>query len=115
MKLGPVFMVLGRVEEARALKTEVIDSSQDNKDIAKAAELEEEEKFAEAEKLYRDILIRHPDNVSAMLLWAQLGVKQKQYAGAEVLLQQAVRLRPVSTEPGPTCAACSLSKRNTTM
>jgi tetratricopeptide (TPR) repeat protein len=94
MKLGPVFMVLGRVEEARALKTEVIDSSLDNKDIAKAAELEEEEKFAEAEKLYREILIRHPDNVSAMRLWAQLGVKQEQYAGAEVLLQQAVEIAP---------------------
>jgi tetratricopeptide (TPR) repeat protein len=94
MKLGPVFMVLGRVEEARALKTEVIDSSLDNKDIAKAAELEEEEKFAEAEELYREILIRHPDNVAAMRLWARLGVRQKQYASAEVLLLQAVEVAP---------------------
>jgi len=94
MKLGPVLMRLGRVEEARALKTKVIDSSQDNKDIVRAAELEKEEKYEEAEKLYREILIRHPDNVSAMRLWARLGVEQKRYAGAEVLLQKAVGLAP---------------------
>jgi tetratricopeptide (TPR) repeat protein len=94
MKLGRVFMYLGRVEEARALKVEFIGSSQDNKDIARAAELEIEEKFEEAEKLYRQILIRHPDNVSAMRLWARLGSEQKRYPGAEVLLQQAVKLAP---------------------
>jgi len=94
MKLGPVFMVLGRVEEARALKAEFIGSSQDNKDIAKAAELEEQEKYEEAEKLYREILTRHPDNVSAMRLWAGLGSEQKRYAGAEVLLRQAVKVAP---------------------
>jgi tetratricopeptide (TPR) repeat protein len=94
MKLGQVFMYLGRVEEARALKAEFFELSQDNTDIAKAAQLEAEEKFEEAEELYRQILIRHPDNVSAMRLWARLGSKQKQYAGAEVLLQQAVEVAP---------------------
>lgn len=94
MKLGNTLMHLGRVEEARALKTEFIESSQDNKDIAKAAELEIEEKFEEAEKLYRQILIRHPDNVSAMRLWAHLGSEQKRYPGAEVLLRQAVKVAP---------------------
>jgi len=94
MKLGQVLMHLGRVEEARALKGEIMESSQDNKDIAKAAELEKDEKFADAEKLYRQILTRHPDNVSAMRLWAGLGIKQKQYADAEVLLKQAVVLAP---------------------
>ena len=94
VKLGQVFLRLGRVEEARALKGEIIKSSADNKDIAKAAELEKEEKFAEAEKIYRRILARHPDNVSAMRLWAALGVRQKQYADAEVLLKQAVELAP---------------------
>jgi tetratricopeptide (TPR) repeat protein len=94
MKLGQVLMLLGRVEEARALKAEFINFSQDNKDIAKAAELEKEEKYEEAERLYREILIRHPDNVAAMRLWARLGMQQKQYASAEVLLQQAVEVAP---------------------
>ena len=94
MKLGQVFMHLGRVEEAQALKSEVMDLSQDNQDIAKAAELEKQEKFAEAEELYRRILTRHPDNVSAMRLWAGLGMRQKRYPDAEVLLQRAVDKAP---------------------
>ncbi|MCH8303344.1 MAG: tetratricopeptide repeat protein, partial [Proteobacteria bacterium] len=94
MQLGQVFMHMGRVEEARALQGEIMEFSQDNKDIAKAAELEKQEKFAEAEELYRRILGRHPDNVSAMRLWARLGVQQKQYPAAEVLLQQAVEVAP---------------------
>ncbi len=94
MKLGQVFMYMGRVEEAQALKDEFMEFSLDNQDIATAAELEKEEKFAEAEKLYRKILIRHPDNVAAMRLWAQLGVQQERYADAEVLLQQAVEVAP---------------------
>ncbi len=94
MKLGQLFMHMGRVEEAGALRGEFMELSQDNEDIAKAAEFEKEEKFAEAERLYRQILIRHPDNVSAMRLWAGLGIKQKQYSDAEVLLKQAVELAP---------------------
>ena len=94
MKLGQVFMHMGRVEEARALQGELMELSQDNKDIAQAAELEKEGKPEEAEKLYRQILSRHPDNVSAMRLWARLGIQQKQYAGAEVPLKRAVELAP---------------------
>ncbi len=94
MKLGQVFMYMGRVDEAQALKTEFMKLSQDNQDIANAVELEKEEKFAEAEKIYRQILARHPDNVAAMRLWARLGMVQEQYADAEVLLQQAVKVTP---------------------
>jgi len=94
MKLGQVLMHLGRVEDARALKKEFLEFSEDNKDIAKAAELEDEEEFAEAEKLYRQILVRNPDNVSAMRLWAKLGIREKRFADAEVLLQQAVDVAP---------------------
>ena len=94
MKLGQVFMYMGRVDEAQALKAEFMELSEDNQDIAKAVELESQEKFAEAEKLYRQILTRHPDNVSAMRAWAKLGIRQELYPDAEVLLQQAVKVTP---------------------
>jgi tetratricopeptide (TPR) repeat protein len=94
MQLGRIFMRLDRVEEAQALKDEFMEFGQDNKDISRATGFEKEEKFAEAEKLYRQILIRNPDNVSAMRLWAGLGIKQRQYASAEVLLKRAVKLEP---------------------
>ena len=94
MKLGRVFLYMGRLEDAQALRDEFMELSQDNQDIARAAELEKEEKFAEAEKIYRQILTRHPDNVSAMRLWARLGFEQEEYADAELLLQQAVKVSP---------------------
>jgi tetratricopeptide (TPR) repeat protein len=94
MKLGQVLLILGRVDDAQAIQSEFIELSQDNQDITEAADLEKEEKFAEAEKIYRQILTRHPDNVSAMRLWARLGIQQKRYPDAEVLLQRAVEVAP---------------------
>ena len=94
MKLGRLFMRMGHVEKAQALRGEFLKLSQDDRDIAKAARLEKDEKFAEAEGLYRRILTRDPENVSAMRLWARLGMRQRQYAGAEVLLRQAVKVAP---------------------
>lgn len=94
IKLGQVLLVMGRVDEAEALKTEFMQVDEDNRDIAKAAELEKQKDFAGAEKIYRRILIRHPDNVSAMRLWARLGTQEKRYAEAEALLRQAVKVAP---------------------
>jgi tetratricopeptide (TPR) repeat protein len=94
LKLGRLFMHMGRVEDAQSLKGEFMELSQDNRDIAKAADLEKQKKFEEAENVYRQILTRHPDNVSAMRLWANIGIQQKQYPVAGKLLQQAVKVAP---------------------
>ncbi len=94
VRLGQLLLILGEVDEAQALKSEFMEFDQDNRDIAKAAELEKQEKYADAEKIYRGILTRHPNNVSAMRLWARLGVQEKRYAEAETLLRQAVKVAP---------------------
>jgi tetratricopeptide (TPR) repeat protein len=94
MKLGQVLMVMGRVDEAEALKTEFMQVDEDNRDIAQAVELEKQKDFAGAEKIYRKILTRHPDNVSAMRLWARLGTQERRYTEAEALLRQAVKVAP---------------------
>ncbi len=94
LKLGRLFMHMGRVEDAQSLKGEFMELSQDNRDIAKAADLEKQKKFEEAENVYRQILTRHPDNVSAMRLWANIGIQQKQYPVAGKFLQQAVKVAP---------------------
>ncbi len=94
VRLGQLLLILGEVDEARALKSEFMELDQDNRDIARASELEKQEKFAEAEKIYRGILTRHPDNVAAMRLWARLGIQEKRYSEAEVLLRQAVKVAP---------------------
>lgn len=94
MKLGRLFMRMGHVDKARALRGEFLRLGQDNQDIVRAVNLEKEEKLVEAERIYRDILRRHPDNVSAMRLWARLGTRQQRYQDAEVLLKRAVEVAP---------------------
>ena len=94
IRLGRLFMRMGYVDKAQALRGDFLKLNQDNQDIAKAVNLEKQEKFPEAEKIYREILSRHPGNVSAMRLWARLGIRQKRNEEAEVLLKQAVNLAP---------------------
>ena len=94
VRLGQLLLVLGEVDEAQALKSEFMELDQDNRDIARAGELEKQEKFAEAEKIYRSVLTRHPDNVTAMRRWARLGMQEKRYGEAESLLKQAVKVAP---------------------
>lgn len=94
LKLSQALLHMGRVDDAEAMEAELRQSSQDNQDIAAAAELVKEGKSEEAEKLYRRILTRNPNNVSAMRLWAHLGIEQEKYAGAEKLLLQAVKVAP---------------------
>jgi len=94
IKLGRVLLHLGRVEEVDALREEFLKENNENSAIDKATKLEKEEKFEEAEKIYREILLHDPDNVAAMRLWAGLGIKQKQYSDAEPLLKRAVEKAP---------------------
>ena len=94
MKLGRLLMRMGHVDRARALRGEFLRLGQDNQEIVRAVNLEKEEKLVEAERIYRDILRRHPDNVSAMRLWARLGTRQQRYQDAETLLKRAVEVAP---------------------
>ena len=94
MKLGRLLMRMGHVDKAKSLRGEFLRMGQDNQDMIRAVNLEKEEKLVEAERIYRDILRRHPDNVSAMRLWARLGTRQQRYQDAEVLLKQAVEVAP---------------------
>ena len=94
LKLGRLFLRMGYVDKARRLRGEFLKRGADNPEIVRATNLEKEEKFAEAEQIYRQILTRHPDNVTAMRLWARLGIRQKRHGDAEVLLARAVEVAP---------------------
>ena len=94
LKLGRLFLRMGYVDKARRLRGEFLKGGADNPEIVRATNLEKEQKFAESEQVYRQILSRHPDNVTAMRLWARLGIRQKRYEDAEVLLARAVEVAP---------------------
>ena len=94
IKLGRVLMRMGHVDKARALRGEYLRLGQENQEIVRAANFEKEEKLVEAERIYRAILSRQPDNVSAMRLWARLGMRQQRHQDAETLLKRAVEVAP---------------------
>ena len=94
LKLGRLFLRMGYVDKARQLRGEFLKRGADNPEIVRATNLEKEGKFAEAEQVYRQILTRHPDNVTAMRLWARLGIRQNRYEDAETLLARAIEVAP---------------------
>ncbi len=94
MKLGKVFSLIGENEKAESLKKTIFENDPSIEQIDKAVQFEKEEKFEEAENLYRMVLLQDPDNVTAMRLWAALGTKRKFFKESEVLLQRAVEKAP---------------------
>jgi|FLOH01.1.fsa_nt_gi tetratricopeptide (TPR) repeat protein len=94
MKLSQAFSQIGEKEKAEDLKDKIFENDQSFKEMDKAVQLEKEEKFDEAENIYRAVLLSDPDNVTAIRLWAALGTKQRFFAEAEVLLNRAVELAP---------------------
>ncbi|MDG1858905.1 MAG: tetratricopeptide repeat protein, partial [Emcibacteraceae bacterium] len=94
LKLSQVFTQLGNTEKAEELKEQILENDQSLQDMDIAVQLEKDEKFEEAEAIYRNILLRDPDNVTAMRLWAALGTKRRFFTEAEVLLKRAVKVAP---------------------
>lgn len=94
MKLGMALMRLGRAEEAKKAIDESKRLNPNRELISKAAEFEGDGDIASAEKIYRKILRRDPDNVEALRLLAVVALSKYQYRDAEVFLQRAVDCAP---------------------
>lgn len=94
VKLSQAFSQMGEEKKAEDIKADFFENNKSFKELDKAVELEKEEKFDEAESIYRAVLLSDPDNVTAMRLWAALGTKQRFFAEAEVLLKRAVEKAP---------------------
>jgi tetratricopeptide (TPR) repeat protein len=94
MKLAMALMKLGQTEEADNAIKEANRHSPHRDLIAKAAEFERSGDPASAEKLYRQILTREPDNVEALRLLAAAATRTNHYSDAELFLQRAVDCAP---------------------
>ena len=94
MKLGMALMRLDRMEEAESAIEDSRRLDPNRALIARAAVHEQGEEPAAAEKIYRQILTREPDNVEALRLLAAVAVIHRQYGDAEILLQRAVDCAP---------------------
>ena len=63
--------------QGRGTRGEFLKRGQDNQEFVRAVNLEKEERFVEAERICREVLTRHPDNVSALRLWARPGTRTR--------------------------------------
>ena len=94
LKLGKALMLQGDRDAAKLAIEELWRLDPQRKELADAFELEKTGNEAEAEKIYREILTRDPENVEAFRLLAGMATSQKQHRDAETLLKRALELAP---------------------
>ena len=94
LKLGMALMRSGRNAEGQEAIEESMRLNPDRQQIAEAMEFERDGQPASAEKIYRQILTRDPENVEALRCLAGIASKNRHYGDAEVFLQKAVDLAP---------------------
>jgi tetratricopeptide (TPR) repeat protein len=87
-KRGKVYDGLGREDEAAKQFEESI------KLTVRGLRLQRMGNVREAERIYRDVLLRDPDNVDALRLLAGIAMRAKQWGDAEVLLEKALEKAP---------------------
>lgn len=94
LKLGRALMLEGDRQAAGDAIDAFMRKNPDRERLVQAFELEQTGKPAEAEKIYRDILARDPENVDALRLLAGTATALNQHRDAEILLKRALELAP---------------------
>jgi tetratricopeptide (TPR) repeat protein len=94
LKLGRALMLHGDREAAKRAIDESLHQDPDRERLVRAFELEHTGNPAEAEKIYREILSRDPENVDALRLLAGTATSHNQHLDAEVLLKRVLELAP---------------------
>ncbi len=63
-------------------------------DLVRGLQLQRMGNIREAEKRYRDVLTKDPENVDALRLLAGVAMRAKQWSDAQVLLERALEIAP---------------------
>ena len=84
----------GRGDQANELMQSFLGADPARQLIAQAAAHQRAGRLEEAEKIYREILVRDPRNVEALRLLALVAFTSEQFGQAEKLLQRAVGIAP---------------------
>jgi tetratricopeptide (TPR) repeat protein len=92
--LGKALALLGRGKDADAAFEKSFELSPERRLMAHAAEHQKEGRVDEAERIYRRVLRKNPDNVDALRLLALLAMRVDRQDDAESLLQRAVEIAP---------------------
>ena len=93
-KLGELLARTGRGGEADDLFRQSLEADPDRGAIVEAMELNRRGETAKAEKIYRELLRRNPENADALRLMGTLCARKESYNDAEAFFRRAVDLAP---------------------
>lgn len=94
MKLARALTAMGKDDEATQAFEASFKLTPNREDLVRGLRLQRMGNLKEAERIYRDVLARDPDNVDALRLLAGVAMRAKQWGDAEVLLERALRIAP---------------------
>jgi tetratricopeptide (TPR) repeat protein len=94
MKQAQVLTALGRDGDATRQFEESFKLTPHREELVRGMRLQRMGNLREAERIYRDVLLRDPENVDALRLLAGIAMRAKQWGDAEVLLEKALDIAP---------------------
>jgi len=94
LKRAKVLDSMGRAEEANAYYEDTVKQRPYRQDLARGLNLQVMGNLRDAESIYKDVLLKDPENVDALRLLAGIAIKAKQFNDAEVLLNRALEKAP---------------------
>ncbi len=94
MKKARVLTGMGKDNEATKEFEASFKLTPHREELVRGLSLQRMGNFQEAEQIYRDVLIRDPENVDALRLLAGVAMRAKQWGDAQTLLDRALELAP---------------------
>lgn len=94
MKQARVLTALGRDDEATPYFEESFKLTPYREELVRGLALQRSGNLREAEKIYRDVLVKSPQDVDALRLLAGIAMRAKQWGDAVVLLEKALEIAP---------------------
>jgi tetratricopeptide (TPR) repeat protein len=94
MKKAKVLIGLGQDDDATREFEQSFKLTPHREDLVRGVSLQRMGNVREAEKIYRDVLLRDPSNVDALRLLAGVAMRAKQWGDAEALLERALEIAP---------------------
>jgi len=94
LKKGKVLATLGLEEDANTAIEESFRLTPHREELVRGLNLQRMGNVRDAEKVYREVLTRDPENVDALRLMAGVAMRARQWGDAAVLLERALELAP---------------------
>ena len=92
--MGELFLIDGDEDSANEAFRQHLLASNEDPNLVSAIDLFRKGRLGQAERLIRDYLKENPNNVTAIRLLAEIGIKVGVYVDAENLLQRCLELAP---------------------